>query len=573
MVARPLAVWLCALVCTVCNLTAQCDIGYELLFEDALEEFDDPSKPLNFSTFLPDYLKGTFVQTGPARWSWSRNGQVVRRMTHALDGYSKLHKFDFRTDGTVAFASKFLRSGFYRESERLQDIGYAVFAQPLDPPRATPISAFASAPNDNNQVNVFQFGNGSDRVELLSDTTTLIEVEQSSLQYAHEYNNMVCSKELPKGQCSPLKNMTDPLGDITVGASAHPWLSRDGDYIGLREISRVVPIPMMKEGYAVYRIGKDQKDTVEDLVKIPVPRTSYTHSFGLASTDRGDYVVVAQQPLHYNVIGLLEAANLLKGLVSAKEPSRFWVAPLQAGAKAVEVEVPVGVSGQGFFFGHIVNTYSPEPNKFVADINMQDGIFFDRFDLATQRNKSLRDSWPTQEKKGISPGYMTVARYTIDLEAKTVTYTPLWGHSTGVNIENEFDLFRLHPDDYGKPYCGFWALQSYYNSTAWASWAIVRTEICGEKPKVAAAWHRPNVYPGEAAFVPKPGSEDKTEGVLVFKTTDGTTGKSSLVVADAKTLNTISEAELPIRIPFTVHGNFFARPVRTPEGATGSVFI
>ena len=55
-------------------------------------------------------------------------------MTHAADGYSKIHKWEFRDDGSVAFTSKFLRSGFYEESEQIQDIALSVMAQPTEPP-------------------------------------------------------------------------------------------------------------------------------------------------------------------------------------------------------------------------------------------------------------------------------------------------------------------------------------------------------------------------------------------------------------------------------------------------------
>lgn len=143
------------------------------------------------------------------------------------------------------------------------------------------------------------------------------------------------------------------------------------------------------------------------------------------------------------------------------------------------------------------------------------------------------------------------------MASKEISSRPLFGRDPDENVFNEHDLFSLHPDDYGKEYCGYWAWQAYHNSSSFASWAIVRTELCGESPRVAAVWHRPNVYPGEASFVPKPGSADKTEGTLVFKAHDGNVGKTSLVVADAKTMETVAEAELPIRIPFTVHGNWF----------------
>jgi len=295
---------------------------------------------------------------------------------------------------------------------------------------------------------------------------------------------------------------------------------------------------------------------VQDIVNIPVKQSSYTHSFGLAKAADGNgsmHVIVAQQPIHYDAMAIAMSHTLQKGFKKGTDGSRFHVAPLEFGAKAVEIESP-----DPFFFGHQVNTYSNGPGKFVMDINMQDSIFFDRYSLDVQRDKTRRDTWPTTAVNGVKPGYQTVTRYEIDVEKKTATSKPLFGRVSAENIYNEHDLFRLHPDDYGKPYCGYWAWQAYYNSTSFGSWAVVRTELCGDKgPVVAAAWHSPNVYPGEASFVPKPGSKDKTEGTLIFHAYNGAMDKSYLILADAKTMKTVAQAELPVNIPFTVHGNWF----------------
>jgi len=290
------------------------------------------------------------------------------------------------------------------------------------------------------------------------------------------------------------------------------------------------------------------------MIHIPVSKTSYTHDFGLAKGPDGDTVIMLAQPIHYNALAIALTGTLQKGLVKSNDPARFYIAPLQFGAKAIEITAP---DKEKIFFGHQVNSYSTESGKFVIDINKQHNIFFDRYDVAVIKDKAKRDAWPTTAADGVLPGYQTVTRYTIDVNSKTVTSAPLFGAEPEENILNEHDLFRLHPADYGKPYCGYWAWQAYYNSTSFASWAVVRAELCGEKPTVAAAWYRPNVYPGEASFVPKPGSTDKTEGALIFKAFDGVKNTTSLVVADAKTMATLAEAVLPINIPFTVHGNWF----------------
>jgi len=403
------------------------------------------------------------------------------------------------------------------------------------------------APNDNNNVNVFKLG---DDIAVLSDTPSFVTMDAATLNTTHEYNAMGCHTPFP---CTKIANMTTPLMELGVGGSAHPFKMENGDYLSLLETGKVMgSFPPGPENMVIYRISGQRANEVEEIVKIPVPKASYAHSFGLAQGEEGPHAVVITQPLHYNMMGILETGTLQAGFENfPDENTTLYVAPVKAGAKAMAFTVPK------FYFGHVVNTFSDGNGKFTIDINTQDDIFFDRYSLDVQRNKTRRDSWPTTVTSNGKPGYETVTRYVLDTKTNSATHSPLFGVESQRNIFNEHDLFKIHPADLGKPYCGYWAWQAFYKSDSFASWAVVRTELCGDKPKVAAAWYKANVYPGEATFVPKPGSADKTEGVLLFKALDGNTGKTLLLVVDAKSMETISEAVLPVHIPFTVHGDWF----------------
>ena len=195
------------------------DKGYELLFEDALAEYESAA-PLVFDRphAVPSFLHGTFAQTGPARWCWGS-----RCMTHALDGYSKLHAFTFSplssaaSPVTVTFRSKFLRSGFYASSVKANDIAFNVMAQPTVPPLKAGLKAMISAPNDNNNVNVFRLGQS---IELLSDTPTTVDISLPMLNTTHEYNGMDCVVGYP---CTRLSGLKSPFLQMAVGGTAHPF--------------------------------------------------------------------------------------------------------------------------------------------------------------------------------------------------------------------------------------------------------------------------------------------------------------------------------------------------------------
>jgi len=191
-------------------------------------------------------------------------------------------------------------------------------------------------------------------------------------------------------------------------------------------------------------------------------------------------------------------------------------------------------------------------------------LFFPRFSFDIQSNKTKRDNWGNEHNDAFS----TPTRFELDINKGTITskrklFPKL--EQCGSKKWCEMDLFKLHPDDYGHDYCGYWAWHNYWNSTSYGAWAIVRVDLCAAGgPKVAAHWYQRNAYPGEPQFVPKPGAADKTEGVIIFKILEGDTGLSKLVVADAKTLKTISIGVLPVHIPFTIHGDFY--PSSQKEG-------
>uniref|UniRef100_A0A7S2IVR4 Carotenoid oxygenase n=1 Tax=Haptolina brevifila TaxID=156173 RepID=A0A7S2IVR4_9EUKA len=556
-----------SIVLSACTVLTVADKGFELLFEDALAEYEGAT-PLVFDRpdAVPPYLNGSFAQTGPGRWCWGS-----RCMTHALDGYSKLHAFTFSPPSSaspalVTFRSKFLRSGFWEHSSKANDIVFNVMAQACVPPLNPGLKAFTSATNDNNNVNIYKLGQS---IELLSDTPTAVHISLQTLNSTYEYNGMVCDVGFP---CSKISGLKSPLFQMAVGASAHPFRLPNGDYLGLAESANVMykeaaaEAGFVREGagadggvdglfdetFRLYRRGSATPAVAEEFASVPVKKSSYAHSFGLSKdgTAIGDgamHAVIIEQPLHYNMLGLMRTGTLQAGFVSPPtDNTRFHVTPVTGGGE------PITIEGPRFFFGHVVNTFSRGDGKYTIDVNAQDQIFFDRYSLDVLRNKTRRDEWPARN------GYMAIMRYELDTTARTLSVKPLFSTSA-TNIAHELDLFKLHPSDEGVPYCGFWAWQAFYNSTSFASWAIVRVELCGAKPAVIAAWHRPNVYPGEPTFVPVPGSADRTEGTIMFKTLDGSTGLSHLVLCDAKTLKTKSEAVLPVRVPFTVHGGWFPK--------------
>jgi len=363
-----------------------------------------------------------------------------------------------------------------------------------------------------------------DKLQILTDMIDIVEVDPDTLEF---------EDSITKFQNS---------SGVHTAASAHPHCMDDGSYLGLRE-----DITGLTKGtLAVYKLHPESPDVLQDIVSIEVPKISYTHAFGLTrGMEGGDYAVVVAQPVYLN------------GLPDKNPKTHVHLLPMDGGATGKK---QVSIEMDPFFFGHFANTFSSGAGKITFDLGRQQEIFFDRFNLPTQLNKTARDNWAPDH----DDAYSTLTRYEVDLNAETITEKKLFPdpktQCAPESLWCEFDLFALHPDDLGKDYCGFWAQHVYYNSSSFGSQGVVRVELCGnDGPKVVASWYQKNAYPGEAQFVPKPGATDKTEGVLLFKTYEGDTGLSKLIVADAKTLKTMTTATLPVRVPWTVHGNFYSR--------------
>jgi beta,beta-carotene 9',10'-dioxygenase len=64
-------------------------------------------------------------------------------------------------------------------------------------------------------------------------------------------------------------------------------------------------------------------------------------------------------------------------------------------------------------------------------------------------------------------------------------------------------------------------------------------------------------YPGEAQFVPCPGSASEDDGILLATVTDVRKGEPDfLLVLDAKSFTEVARAEVTVHIPNVIHGLF-----------------
>jgi beta,beta-carotene 9',10'-dioxygenase len=212
---------------------------------------------------LPDWLQGSLVRTGPAKWEVGD-----QTMRHWFDGFAMLHRFGI-SGGEVSYANRFLETRAYRAAQEKGEIVYSEFA--TDPCRslfARVVSMFSPKLTDNANVNLVKLG---ERYITMTETPIPVEFDGETLETVG-----VAYK---------------PPGMLTT---AHPHLDRASGGL-LNYAAKIGP----RNSYRFFHLapGAEKPEVVGGL---PVKEPAYMHSFGL--TER--WLVLAEFPLVVNPISI-----------------------------------------------------------------------------------------------------------------------------------------------------------------------------------------------------------------------------------------------------------------------------
>ena len=296
-------------------------VGAELGFQDLDAELE-PTE-LEVEGTLPEWLGGSLLRTGPARWDLPAGS-----VRHWFDGLAMLHRFAF-ADGRVTYANRFLRSRAFEAAERDGRLAYREFA--TDPCR----SAFKristlfdgrSQMSDNGAVNVTRLG---DQYLALTETPLPVAFDPRTLQ-------TLGVRGEPPADFSTAHPHHDPARGELVG---------HGIRVGARS------------SYVLYA----QRDPADRRVvaRFPVRRPAYQHSFGL--TPR--HAVIFEGPFVVNPLSLALADRpfIENFRWQPEQGTRFWVVDRERG----------GVAGpwtsEPFFCFHTVNAFE-DGDDLVLDL-------------------------------------------------------------------------------------------------------------------------------------------------------------------------------------------------------------
>jgi beta,beta-carotene 9',10'-dioxygenase len=212
---------------------------------------------------LPDWLQGSLVRTGPAKWEVGR-----QTMNHWFDGFAMLHRFGI-ADGEVSYANRFLQTRAYRAAQEKGEIVYSEFA--TDPCRSLfsrVFSMFSPKISDNANVNLVKLG---ERYISMTETPIPVEFDGETLE------TVGVAYEAPG-----------------IFTTAHPHLDRGSGGM-LNYAAKLGP----RNRYRFFLLRPDAA-TPKVIAELPVKEPAYMHSFGL--TER--WLVLAEFPFVVNPISI-----------------------------------------------------------------------------------------------------------------------------------------------------------------------------------------------------------------------------------------------------------------------------
>jgi beta,beta-carotene 9',10'-dioxygenase len=415
-------------------------------------------------------------------------------LRHWFDGLAMLHGFGIE-DGRVSYANRWLRSRQYEAVEREGAIGYGEFA--TDPCR----SLFKRVTTLFNPVSGLT-DNGVVNVVKLGDE--YLALTESPLPVAFD------------GDTLDTLGVPDWAGDIPgLLTTAHPHGDR-GELINYA--AHLGPV----NRYRIYTMAPGGKPRVAAQMRVRKP--AYMHSFGL--TER--FYVLAEYPFTVDPLKLARGTRpFIENFEWEPERgTRIHLFDRATGDLHRTFEAPPG------FAFHFVNCFE-EGEHVVADVCVHD----DPSIIDTLYMDAIEDGRQSAPPKLI--------RYRLDLA------------SGGCETEQLTDIpFELPRIDYGRrngrPYRYAYGI----SSTPAADWpdTIAKVDVTDGSFDL---WHEPGCYPSEPVFVRDPNGSAEDDGVALSVVLDSASGRSFMLVLDARTWQERARAEAPQHVPFGFHGQFF----------------
>lgn len=459
---------------------------------------------------LQDLNKETVIDHLPIRGSlplWIegtlvRNGPAkfhfgTQMISHWFDGMAMLHAFTFG-QGKVSYRNKFLRSHPYLEATKHDNLKFMGFAQ--DPCKSIFRRFFtyffpSMTPTiiQNANVNVMRI---AQQYVALTETPLPVRFDPHTLETLG------------------VLDFQDRLGRSDCFESAHPH----HDALRGEVINYQIELGAQCH-YSIYTIPDSGPATRKPFFTMKSDKASYMHTFALTE----HYVVMVEFPLVLNPIDLL-----LKGggysthfKWEPQRNTRFHLVDRAQGNLIRSYET------DAFFCFHHVNAYEEKGTVVVDLVRYPDPqIVFGA-------------PPPGQDRR--------LERFRIDLGGTSISQSTI--------AKSLLELPRIYYQRYNTlPYRYVYGVGFKYPESHKDDIPLIKIDVANGK---VLEWKEVGSLAGEPVFIPRPGAKEEDDGVLLSVVTNELRGLSYLLILDARDLQEISRAEVPLAIPYGLHGMFF----------------
>jgi len=280
-----------------------------------------------------------------------------------------------------------------------------------------------------------------------------------------------------------------------------------------------------------YRINASNVKNRIRIGSINAKGMDYYHSFGHTK----DYLVAPQNSMGFNAFHMMEGDSVQDCFViNWKNNLVINVMKIADGSnKAYQADHP------GIIM-HTGNTYV-EGDIMTIDCEMS-AKNLDPFGVFSMR--WLKDN----NRKGIPMGYV-FRRYKINLKTEEITFHDILAPEFN---SNGFPI--INPTIQGKKHCYTYITEMFFqiNKTA-----VLKIDHCNGN--AITRWEEQGVYVSEPYFIDNPESEVEDDGLIVVSVFDEKIGLNRFLMIDAHTMKPVSDTKLPIRLPMTLHAQFFPK--------------
>lgn len=373
---------------------------------------------------------------------------------------------------------------------------------------------------DNMNVNVYKFGEND--VAVLNDFWKIYTIDPTSLKTR---TSITPSIHVPKSPSA--------FTFLNFISSAHP-LPEMGTPHHLSYLSSVNIIPGMKSRISLVRIKSSEEREI--ITSWEVDRVPYMHSFAATK----NYVVFFACPYFINVKKMVRYAIPERSLDWEQEsPTILYVVHIKSGKV-------VTMMTDNVFMMHQINAFERD-GVIIVDISAYPNPdFVKNLEMKNLLDPVKRNQFNTRA---------SVRRYTITLNTQTVVWKTFRDTETAP-CASALDLPTINEIYRYRPYCFAYGVALKCNNVSLSDIAIVKKDLCGRgRDKM---WKIANHYAVEAWFIPEPGGgKYEDDGYLVLPVLNGEAKSSYLAFIDARSMEMVNSAEIPMIVPFNLHGRFF----------------